>query len=198
MKKAIALVTLMILATGCAPAVAGNNRWYDDDRGPRHREYAGPREYYDHAKVVDVDPLVHVVRVSAPRQECWSEPVTHYEPGGAGSYTGTIVGGIIGGTVGNRFGKGRGKDAATIAGTLLGASIGHDLSNNRPGRAYTSYEDRCRMVPGYTEEERVDGYRVTYRYRGKTYTTRMPYHPGNRVRVRVTEHPASYRVVPAI
>ncbi len=192
MKKAIALATLMTLAMGSTPAVAGNNRWYDDDaRRPRHREY------YDYARVVNVDPVVHVVRVPAPRQECWSEPVTYYEPNGSNSYTGTIIGGIIGGTVGNQFGKGRGKDAATIAGTLLGASIGHDLSNNRPGRAYTSYEDRCRMVPGYAEKERVDGYRVTYRYRGETYTTRMPYHPGNRVRVRVTEHPASYQVAPA-
>lgn len=190
MKKAIALATLMTLATGCTPAVAGNNHW-DDGRGPRYREY------YDYAKVVDVDPIVRVVRVSAPRQECWSEPVNYHEPGGSSSYTGTIVGGIIGGAVGNQFGKGRGKDAATIAGTLLGASIGRDLSNNRPGRTYTAYEDRCRMVPGYAEEERVDGYQVTYRYRNETYTTRMPYHPGNRVRVQVSERPASYRVAPA-
>lgn len=191
MKKAIALATLMTLATGCTPAVAGNKHWHDDDRGSRNREY------YDHAKVVDVDPIVRVVRVSAPRQECWSEPVTYYEPGGPNSYTGTIVGGVIGGVVGNQFGKGRGKDAATIAGTLLGASIGHDMSKNRPDSTHTAYEDRCRMVPGYAEKERVDGYRVTYRYRGEIYTTRMPYHPGNRVRVQVSERPASYRVVPA-
>lgn len=37
----------------------------------------------------------------------------------------------------------------------------------------------------YTYTERIDGYRVTYVFRGREYTTRMAYDPGSRVRIRV-------------
>ena len=33
--------------------------------------------FYDQARVVDVRPIVEVVRVAAPQQECWTEPVRH-------------------------------------------------------------------------------------------------------------------------
>lgn len=33
--------------------------------------------------------------------------------------------------------------------------------------------------------EQIDGYRVTYVFRGREYTTRMAYDPGSRVRIRV-------------
>jgi len=35
------------------------------------------------------------------------------------------------------------------------------------------------------DEERIDGYRVTYLYRGREYTTVMSYNPGERIRIRV-------------
>jgi len=40
-----------------------------------------------------------------------------------------------------------------------------------------------------TWEERVEGYRVTYVYHGREYTTRMPYDPGQRVRVNIDVSP---------
>lgn len=197
MKKAIAFATLATLATGCASATAGPGRWDDDDRAYRYQKPREAREYYDQARVVDVDPILRVVRVSTPHRECWNEPVTRYEPGGGNAAMGTIIGGVIGGVAGSRFGGGRGQDAAIIAGTLLGASVGHELSR-RPGRSYTSYEQSCRVVHDYVDEQRVEGYRVTYRYRGATYTTRMPYDPGRTLRVQVVEYPAHREVSPAM
>ncbi len=149
--------------------------------------------FRDYADVIDVEPLVRLVEVSNPRKECWQEEVHHpvssdYPPRAAGSM---ILGGLVGGVIGHQFGGGHGKDLATLAGTLVGASVGHDLANRRARRRNThhiSYEQQCRVVHDVHSEERIDGYRVTYSYHGKTFTTRLPYDPGHRLpmRVRIT------------
>ncbi len=155
-----------------------------------HGKSDGP--YYDYARVVDVDPVVRTVRVSSPREECWDETVPVYYDEDYQSATPMILGGIIGGVVGNQFGGGHGKDVLTVAGTILGGSIGRDIARqNRYRRAYDSrVETRCRTVEEYHEEERIDGYLVTYRYNGREYTTSMKHEPGRRIRVRVRVEPA--------
>ena len=50
-------------------------------------------------------------------------------------------------------------------------------------------EPVCREVIEYTEEERVVGYDVAYRYNGRTYETRTDYDPGPSLRVRVDVAP---------
>ncbi len=155
---------------------------------------AGPspagRVYYDYARVIDVQPLYRTVRIPREERECWDERVAVRERHGGDSYTPMVVGGIIGGVVGSHIGKGRGRDAATVAGTLLGASIGRDIARaDAHEDVHYTTETRCRVRKVYDEEERVDGYRVTYRYRGHTFVTRMPYEPGRRIRVRVRVTP---------
>ncbi len=148
-------------------------------------------EHFDYAKVVQVEPIIRHVRVNTPREECWDEEVPVYRSGYQ-SATPMILGGIIGGVVGNTMGKGRGKDAATVAGTVLGGSIGRDVGhkNRQPDEYRTVRETRCELVNDYREEERIEGYRVTYRYHGEEYVTRMPHDPGKKLRVRVSVRPA--------
>ncbi|MFP6682277.1 MAG: glycine zipper 2TM domain-containing protein, partial [Gammaproteobacteria bacterium] len=103
-----------------------------------------------------------------------------------------IVGGIIGAVVGNQFGSGSGRDWATVAGTTLGASIGSDYNNRRhytAGRSYTTNERSCRIVRDHQQEERADGYLVTYTYNGRRYKTRTENHPGDRIKVRLDVTP---------
>ena len=50
---------------------------------------------------------------------------------------------------------------------------------------------RCETTFQSHREERIDGYRVTYRYKGQKYMTEMPYDPGRRMRVRVDIRPAA-------
>ncbi len=150
---------------------------------------------FDYAIVDDVKAFTRIVNVPVSREECWEEPVTIYQPPppAAYSYTPTIVGGIIGAVVGNQFGSGSGKDWATVAGTTLGASVGNDYNRRRaysPAGSYTTTEQRCRVVNDYRQEERADGYLVTYTYNGRQYETRTPYHPGDRLKVRVDVRPA--------
>lgn len=156
--------------------------------GTAHAQhYGGGTQYYDYAKVVKVVPIYRMVRINQPRRVCWNERVPHrayYN----GSATPTIVGGIIGGAVGNRFGRGRGRDVATIAGVILGSSIARDMQRTSQGVSAPYVESRrvCGVRDHYVEQERLDGYRISYRYRGRIYTTTMDRDPGKRVRVNVS------------
>lgn len=143
---------------------------------------------YDWARVTDVQPIVRTVHVETPVHECWAEAVTRVQ---TRSDSGAVlVGALIGGAIGNQFGSGSGRRAATAAGILIGSKVGHERT--RTSVPVTSYEQRCNIQTSYREERRVEGYRVTYRYRGATYVTRTQAHPGNRIRVQVTARPASF------
>lgn len=152
---------------------------------------------YTYAPVVNVEPIVRYVRVETPIRECWDEE-EHYEPrnhrrGTAGA---TIVGGIIGGVIGRQFGSGKGRDAMTVVGTLVGSAVANERAQRRQGYGYHETRsrtvERCDVRYETHEEERIDGYRVTYEYNGQTYTTRMDRDPGKEIKVRVSVSPAEY------
>ena len=95
--------------------------------------------------------------------------------------------------MGNQLGAGgKGREIATVAGTVIGASIGHEIASN--GRVVTStsrvsYETHCRTEHRHHKERRIDGYNVTYRYKGETFTTVTHRDPGRRLRVMVNVVP---------
>lgn len=179
---ALAVIILPIAGNAAHPAASG-----DSD------------VYFAEAKVTDVQPIVRIVQVSTPREVCWDEPVRQtnlHRSGSRQSFVPTVLGGIIGGVVGNHFGGGRGKDAMTVAGVLLGASVGRDAGYRgqqvarRSAPQYVSAR-RCEIEESVHEEERIEGYRVTYRYQGRDYVTRMHNEPGRNIRVRVRVRPAA-------
>jgi uncharacterized protein YcfJ len=182
------------LATASAGALADHDRGiyrYDEtDRYDRDDRYGNGD--YDYARVVNVEAIRRHVRISEPVRECWDE--TTYESDGPFSsrHVGsTVLGGLIGGVVGNQIGRGRGRDTARIAGAVIGGAIGNSVSHDRQGSDYGRERliERCEVRHRDRWEERVDGYRVTYEYAGREYTTRMPYDPGDRVRIRVDVTP---------
>jgi uncharacterized protein YcfJ len=171
--------------------------------------------FRDFARVTRVEPLYRTVQVSTPVQNCWDEPVTvrqqhvsrgHGHGGHWGqrerrgrSYTGPIVGGIVGGLVGNQFGKGDGRTLLTVSGAVLGASVGNDVGNRRHQRhhralahstTYTTTERRCSTNHNVSNRQERDGFLVEYKYRGRNYSTRLDYDPGDRL-------PVDVQVVPA-
>ncbi len=152
------------------------------------------RAQYDYAKVISADPIINYVTVTTPVRECWEE-MQYYDVDRRRGERGasTLVGAVIGGVIGHQFGSGRGNDAATVAGTLIGAAIGNDAARERHGYAVErrSYPvERCETRYREHREQRIDGYRVLYRYHGQKYMTEMPYDPGKRIRVRVDVRPA--------
>ncbi len=64
-----------------------------------------------------------------------------------------------------------------------------DVLTPEGGEAEGDAGAECRMVPVEREFRRPIGYDVDYVHRGVTYRSRMPYDPGNRVRVRVSVTP---------
>lgn len=177
-RRTRAIVAAAGLFLGSGAAIAGDR--FDDN--------------YDFAPVVNVEPLRRQVRVSEPVRECWQE--TSHASEGPFSYNhigGTLLGSTLGVVVGNQVGHGRGKDVARVAGALIGGAIGHNVSVDRQrqqGGARGQVYERCDVRYRERVEERVDGYEVTYAYAGREYVTRMPYDPGERLRVRVDVTPA--------
>ena len=185
--KFLVSAAAVALAALSAAALADDDRYgYYDDRYDRGGEY-------DYARVVDVRPLRRQVRVSEPVRECWEE-VSYAQDGPFSSnhIRGTLLGGLVGVAVGNQIGHGRGKDVSRAAGAIIGGAIGHNVSRDRQRQRYgdgRTYYERCDVRYRDSWEERVDGYDVTYEYAGREYLTRMPYDPGDRIRVRVDVSP---------
>lgn len=193
--KNIQLMLLGLLTMAVMPQSYADNE----------KRYSGQSEFA-YAEVVEVEPLIRYVRVEVPRRECWDEEVYHerrrrnYKSrSNHGSAGATIAGGLIGGVIGRQIGGGSGRDAMTVVGTLVGSAIANERSRDRD-----RYEDdrddgysvrtveRCKIHKEVREEERVDGYRVTYVYDGREYTTRTEDDPGDRIKVRVSVTPAGY------
>ncbi len=176
------------LAAASAGAQADHNRdgYNNDDRDDRYGDY-------EYAQVVHVEALRRRVRVSEPVRECWEEEsYTSDGPLSSNHIGSTLLGGLIGGVLGNQVGDGRGRQVARAAGAIIGGAIGHNVSRDRQrqqGGDQRYYQERCDIRYRDSYEERVDGYEVTYEYAGRRYTTRMPYDPGERIRIRVDVTP---------
>lgn len=200
------LAAVVALALSGAAAAQGYDRYdrYDQyDRYDRYDRYQTAGSQYDWGEVLSVEPIISTRHQPISRNECWSQPVVYREParyyGGDRYYerdrTPAVIGAIVGGALGNQFGSGRGRDAATLAGAALGYSAVRDSQRHRGGyyvsggREYQVYEQRCAPRTEYVRDERVNGYDVTYRYRGEIYRTTTDYHPGDRIQVRVDVRP---------
>ncbi|MEO8810473.1 MAG: glycine zipper 2TM domain-containing protein [Rhodanobacter sp.] len=140
--------------------------------------------HYGWADVLRADPVQGVSRSNVPQQECYDQPVVRHE--GGNTTAGTVLGAVVGGVLGNTVGKGDGRKAATVVGALAGGAVGNRASQ---GRDYESTQTQCRDINRVTEQRRIIGYDVEYRYRGEVYMQRLDYDPGERLRVRVSVTP---------
>lgn len=157
------------------------------NKSKSHERHNAQFQRFDYAKVIKAVPLYREVRVSNPVRECWDEPVIHTRRNHK-SAEGMVAGGLIGGIVGHQIGKGRGKKLATAVGTIIGAQIGHEAVNGHVSSSrndYVEYEQHCKTRQQVSYEEVIDGYDVTYRYKGKKYRIEMPYDPGKRIKMRI-------------
>ena len=131
----------------------------------------GSGPIYDYAHVISARPIVRYVTIKTPVRECWRD--TEYY---------------------SRYHRSPGVGGGTLAGSLIGAAIGNDVARRHAGPGYTTRHERpvrrCETRYRSHREERIDGYDVLYRYKGQKYSTRMPYDPGRRIKVRVDIRPA--------
>jgi len=181
MKTLLITASLISVLALSSPSVFAGNKHKKHDR---HNH-----SFENTARVTHVEPIYTTVRVATPQRECSQRTYRHNDRNQT-SYTSTIAGSIVGGVVGNQFGGGSGKKVMTVAGALLGGSLGRDLAY-QPS-AYSNYDrgEECHVTERYHQEERIDGYSVTYRYQGHSYTTEMDRHPGKRIPIEVSVRPS--------
>ena len=168
MKKSLTLVSLLALAAVGAQA----------------------ETFVDNARVRSVEPQYE--SVSVPRQECSVQTVNEVQrTGGGRDYGGAVVGALAGGVIGNQVGGGQGRQAATALGAVFGALAGDTIANqNRMAQVQEvpRQVQTCHTVNDV--QNRLTGYRVSYDYRGQTYTTMTQQDPGPYLQVRVSVEPA--------
>jgi len=168
--------TLTLLLIASTPAVAQN--------GYRQAVDHGKDEHitYGHAQVMRVDPIHQLVSDGRSGPRCGR---SHRGDGGNPT-GGTVIGAIVGGALGQQVGKGDVRRTAIIAGAVAGGSIGRNIDKNNgsdPQRRVS-----C-ATTGYYETREIIGFDVEYQYKGERYVSRLPYDPGNRMRVRVSVAP---------
>ena len=140
------------------------------------------------ATVVGVSPITQ--QVNQPSQQCWTEmqQVTQAAPQQK-NYLGAIIGGVAGGLLGAQVGRGNGRVAGAAVGAGVGAVTGNAVANQGSANATvtTTPVQRCRQVDSF--QSVTTGYMVTYEYAGQRFSTRLPYNPGNQLRVNVAVTP---------
>ncbi len=207
---AVSAIALALSAATAGVAVAG---YQDYGRGSDSRYNdnvsRGNTSRTDYAQVIRVEPSYDRYASNGyERQECWNEQTNNYDDGyyrdengrlyrnGRDSNAnGTLIGALIGGALGNQAGKGDGRKAATIGGAVVGGLIGNKIDRNNDAYEYRDNSGtvrRCRTV--YEDgPQRIDGYMVTYRYAGQTYTSYTRNRPGRSIRVVVDVRPVDNR-----
>jgi uncharacterized protein YcfJ len=141
------------------------------------------------ANVVGVTPITE--QVNHPTQQCWTETqqTTQAVPQER-NYLGAIIGGIAGGLLGAQVGRGNGRVAGAAVGAGVGAVAGDAVANQNAGASTVTTStpvQRCRQVDNF--QAVTTGYMVTYEYDGQRFSTRLPYNPGNQLRVNVAVTP---------
>jgi uncharacterized protein YcfJ len=171
-----------ITAVSAIGLFGANAALADHDYG-RHNDRGWDRAY---GRVIDVDPIIRYVTVNRPRERCYDDVERRPAPGVAGQ---TAVGGVIGAAIGRQFGGGTGRDLSTALGAAAGAAIAHERAERNLGYSDVPVR-RCDVVDDRVTEQVVDGYRVTYVFQGRRYTTRTATPPGERIELAVDVRPA--------
>ena len=182
--KQLAL-TLAIASIGFSCISQAKDRYYQEFY---NNDGMSSEEYLDFARVVDSQPIYETVSYQEPIQKC------HYETrmvryGGNDSKTAIIVGSLIGGAIGNKLGhKKSNQRVGAVAGAILGGSIASDLQGKN--KHYHGKRERvCMTTEKIRYKQELSGYNVTYKYRGRTYSTVMDQQPGDRIRIAVSLRP---------
>lgn len=116
------------------------------------------------AYVAMVSPNYSTQYVEVNHPHCYQRQVlTHSNLDRSDAISGAIIGGLIG----SQFGSGSGKEAMTILGAIIGADSAS--KNNTP---IVRYATEVVCIDNYvlSQERFIDGYNVTYYYKGAHYT----------------------------
>lgn len=170
------------------------SRNYNHDRRDHH-EHGNYSNNHNHhkkfAKVIRVRPVYKTIRIKQPGRHCSNQRHRHTDVTVVHQHSPekVILGGVIGGIVGHEFSTPHNRELSTLAGVIVGSSLAHNATSAN----YIISQDRdhgyndCYRHMRVIEKQKLIGYKVKYKYRGRIFTTRTTYHPGKRIAV----HPNS-------
>lgn len=158
---------LLVLAVLAAPA------WAQESTGETVIQRENVRVEY--ARVLRAEPVYQTLRATSMVERCeQSTPVARPEEehrSGFARLIGAVRNALTPGPDPDDGGHGGGQTAGT------------------PGKAGSEPREGCRMVPVDREFQRPIAYDVDYVHHGVKYRSRLPYDPGDRLRVRVSITP---------
>ncbi len=207
MKLSGILIASMLLFADFCPA--------QDHAATHPPPIAAESTRYGWADVLRVDPVYEALPETAPsdgevapsRPDCSdaAPPPPHDNDLTDNRAAGTVIGALIGGVIGHAFGRGDGNKAATAVGAVAGGVAGNRIAAAQDQKTdarqqadaerdavSASLRDcrEARPIRGSSQpERRIVGYDVEYRYKGEIYMARLPFDPGDRMRVKITVVP---------
>jgi len=180
--KKVMITTFAALVTAIPVANADHNRYKTNT--------ANFDDFVIKAKVVNVTPVYKYVTVNTPTEHCYKERATYTKYYDGDRNGRMLLGGLIGGVIGNNIGHGKSRKARAVVGALIGSQIGSSIADNHAyASQHTGYETRCEVQHVSETKKEIAGYDVSYRFRGRIFTTQMPYHPGRRIKLNVSVSP---------
>jgi uncharacterized protein YcfJ len=209
MKLSGILIASMLLAAGFCRA-------QDHAAATHPPPIAAESTRFGWADVLRVDPVYEPLPepaqpdgdAAASRADCNDAPPppAHENDLTDNRAAGTVIGALIGGVVGHAFGRGDGNKAATAAGAVAGGVAGNRIAAAQDQRTNNAQQQadaerdavsaslrdcrEARPIRGSSQpERRIVGYDVEYRYKGEIYMARLPFDPGDRMRVKITVVP---------
>ena len=171
------LTSALLLLTISSLAQAKHNRHYQNNDQYSRGEYK--------AKVIDSTPVYSYVTVRQPQTYCEPEMVvrTHRQ---SHDKSAAIVGGIVGGMIGHAASNNKHQGFGTLVGAVIGSSLVHNIAHANNNHSQNNRVQRQNCVVKYNRTSKVrvlDGYRVTYRSKGKIYRTFRQDKPAKYIRI---------------
>lgn len=182
------LLSSIALSMTLVPLVAkAGHRDHDRRHSHYSSQHVSPQGFVK-ARVIRTSPVFETYSQPEYRRTCYSQE-SRYDADN--SRRNAVIGGVVGGLIGYQVGdKRRHKKVGAVAGALIGAAVGKNASKERV--CETDYSPRHGSPrygsSRYGEHQRVVGYDVVYKYRGRHYTTFTEYNPGRWINVQLPRY----------
>ena len=140
--------------------------------------------HYDYATVLESTPVIKIVERTDYERECKPRVIQYQKPAKKGN---TLVGTVMGAAIGHALGhRSKHRAGAAVAGAIIGNSI---AKNSGTSYIQERVENHCQMIPVTWQEEQIVGYNVVYRYNERSFESRLPFKPGDTLKIRVLLNP---------
>ncbi|MCF2949941.1 glycine zipper 2TM domain-containing protein [Paraglaciecola aquimarina] len=143
------------------------------------------KNYYK-ARVIDVTPVYEYVSVRHNRDSCDYRHHSNYPIHRDRNNHAAVIGSVIGGSIGNAASDDRHKVAGTLASAIIGGVLAHEIDRKHKkyhSNHYYSHNSCNASHLSTIKQRRLRGYQVTYKNKGRYYSTFSQDRPNKYIRI---------------